>query len=258
MTLHPLAERYRDLFERPRQFVFLVTHMRSYSSLLGHLLAETDAIDGYSELHQTYTSELDLVRMPLDVQATHDRPLRGDYVFDKLLHRAYTIDPALAGRADVRIIFSIRTPLPTLASMVELGLSDRSVKWAAEPDRALLHYQRRLSDICALAEWVPRGAFLVSNDLVASPRPTLDSLGEFLGLDESIPERYSMQPRTGVKKFGDSSDRILAGEIRSDHDNGKSTLPAEVIAAGQAAFSAALSSKALRRLTPIGDPEQYR
>ena len=100
--MHPLAEKYDHLFEKRRGFVFLVSHMRSYSSLLGHLLAETHAVDGYSELHQTYESDLDLLRMAIDVQATHSEEIQGSYLFDKLLHRAYTVATQLAMRDDVQ------------------------------------------------------------------------------------------------------------------------------------------------------------
>ena len=254
--MHPLAEKYDHLFEKRRGFVFLVSHMRSYSSLLGHLLAETHAVDGYSELHQTYESDLDLLRMAIDVQATHSEEIQGSYLFDKLLHRAYTVATQLAMRDDVRVVFSIRTPLPTLASLVALGERDPTVRWAADPERALLHYARRVNDICTLAEQVPSAAFLFADNIVSMPRPTLDALGEFLGLDEQIPERYGLRPRTGHKKSGDSSPAILSGTISPDQPP-ILDLPSHVCDAGIAAFAEAPNSESIRRLHAISEHGRY-
>jgi len=245
------------LADQTFSFVFLVSHMRSYSSLLGHLLAQTRSIDGYSELHRAYTTEDDLERMASDVRATLDGPLMGDRLFDKLLHRACTIDPAIVARDDVRIILSVRTPAATLASLVALGSRDDSVRWAADPERALLHYQRRLEDIRELAKCAPDAALLVADDLFRSPRSILDEIGVFLGLDEPVPEHYRLQPLTGHKRSGDSSAKIRSGVIRNDPVEADGEVPPAVVAAGVDAFNAALAGEELRALTPLGGPHEY-
>lgn len=260
MTSWPPNQTYADyghLWPRERDYIFFVSHMRSYSTLLGHLLAATDEIDGYSELHQAYDSDLDLLRMPIDVQNTQDAPIAGRYLFDKLLHRQCRLSAEFADRPDVRVILAVRTPGPTLASLIELGERDQSVKWAADPKGALRHYERRLEDVQALTAVFGRAAFIVTDDLVERTEPTLEALGRFLGLSSAIPTTYDMKPLTGLKRFGDSSKLIRSGRLRVGRRAKRRTLPSEVVHAAQSVFDETVRAALAASLVPIGEPESY-
>jgi len=256
--LHSLAEPHRDLFERERSFIFLVSHMRSFSSLLGHLLAACDEVDGYSELHQSYRTELDLLRMAIDVRGTYDEPLAGTRLFDKLLHRRPVLEPAICNRSDVHVILAVRTPADTLASLIRLGSQDSSVSWAANPDRALLYYQRRIGDLAALASQIDSAAFMVANELVRDNAAIRSQLASFLDLP-AIPATYPLHARTGHKQFGDTSANIISGTIQpapSTADD--AAIPPAVLEQANQAFSDLLADPALSQLTLIGDLSRYR
>jgi len=234
--------------------------MRSYSSLLGHLLASTGEIDGYCELHQSYASELDLVRMALDVQNTYAEPLTGDRLFDKLLHRGSTLNTAITDRSDVHVILAARTPAPTLASMIALGTRDSSVRWASNPARALLHYQRRLDDLQALATTLKRGAVLIADEITRDSESTRRQLAAFLGLP-SIPDRYKLRARTGHAGFGDSSTQIMSGSIQlipTEPRSQLSPVSAEIFAEASESFAQFVANPAVASLNHIGEYDRYR
>ena len=48
---------------RSRGHILLISHQRSHSTLLAHILGSHPEIDGYSELHQHYLSPVDLRSM---------------------------------------------------------------------------------------------------------------------------------------------------------------------------------------------------
>ena len=45
-------------------YLFLLSHMRSYSSLMSHLLGSSPQIDGYGEMHLRYRTRLSLLALP--------------------------------------------------------------------------------------------------------------------------------------------------------------------------------------------------
>jgi hypothetical protein len=70
----------------PRRHLFVLGHMRSYSSVLSHILGSHPQIDGYCETHIRYRWHFDLLRLQRRVRQLTGEPLRGDYVLDKILH----------------------------------------------------------------------------------------------------------------------------------------------------------------------------
>src|SRR5215467_8996279 len=64
---------------RPRRHLFVFGHMRSYSSLLCHILGSHPEIDGYCETHIKYRWYFDLLRLRYRVVTLTGEPLRGRY-----------------------------------------------------------------------------------------------------------------------------------------------------------------------------------
>jgi hypothetical protein len=46
-----------------QSYIFLISHMRSFSSLACHLLSSSSEIDGYKENHLSYTKGIDFLRL---------------------------------------------------------------------------------------------------------------------------------------------------------------------------------------------------
>src|SRR5688572_25028043 len=66
-------------------YLFVIGHMRSYSSLLAHILGSHPRIVGYAEMHQKYRTVLDLLELSRKVERTCDKGCAGRYVLDKIL-----------------------------------------------------------------------------------------------------------------------------------------------------------------------------
>lgn len=251
-------EQFRSLFDQQRRFLLLVSHMRSYSSLLSHLVAESPEVDGYGELHQSYLSTVDLAKMAVGVQGSYDDPISGDILFDKVLHRRYELAPEITQRQDVHVILSVRTPGPTLASLIALGQRDASVGWAANPERALQHYERRLSDLVALAPNCRAAGVLVADEVVRNPASTLAAISRFAELTTSLTTTYQVHPLTGHARFGDSSSAIMAGNIQQAPDQvDLSAVPAEVHAKARVAFNQALTELRALASVELGEIDHY-
>ena len=58
---------------RTAGYLFVVGHMRSYSSLLAHILGSHPRIVGYAEMHQKYRNVLDLLELTRKVERTCDK-----------------------------------------------------------------------------------------------------------------------------------------------------------------------------------------
>ena len=69
MTAAGVARNLRLLLRHPsvylgrREYVIVLSHMRSYSTLLAHLLGSHPEIAGYAEMHTSYAQRRDLLRL---------------------------------------------------------------------------------------------------------------------------------------------------------------------------------------------------
>ena len=82
------------------QRIFLLSHMRAYSSLIGHILGSHPHINGYYEMHLSYTSASDLDQQ-LRLYMQTETPEPGSiYLFDKPLHNDYALDTDILAGTD--------------------------------------------------------------------------------------------------------------------------------------------------------------
>src|SRR3981081_4049252 len=95
-------------------YIFVIGHMRSYSSLLCHILGSNPAISGYAETHQSYFGSTDLRRLARKVRETKGAERLGPYILDKMLHNGLAIAPNILQRSDIKIIFLIRPAEETI------------------------------------------------------------------------------------------------------------------------------------------------
>ena len=150
---------------RSRGYILLISHMRSHSSLLAHILGSHPEIDGYSELHRRYDSRMDLREMTRRIEEATGRLRRGRYALDKLLHNAGHIDAAILRRDDVEVVFLIRNPVDTIPSIVRTSRAvDLSLPEAA-PEAAINYYVTRLERLGQYSELLgERAAFRPEDD----------------------------------------------------------------------------------------------
>jgi hypothetical protein len=207
------------VFVGRRRYILVISHMRSYSSLLCHILGSNPEIAGYAEMHQSYERRLDLFRLRMRVSRALDGCLPGRFVLDKVLHDEYTILPEILDWEVVKPIFLLRRPEATLRSIMKMGERIKTVEWYSDQDSAMDYYVARLNELARLADQMQTSAlFIQSERLIDSTALTLESLRTFIGFDEPLREFYSMFKHTGQRGWGDDSSAILEGRILHSSD----------------------------------------
>jgi hypothetical protein len=194
--------------------IFLLSHMRAYTSLLGHILGSHPEIDGYYEMHRSYAFGADLERQ---MRAYTERErLKPDsrYLFDKLLHNDYTLNLALPELGDAKILLALRQPEPTLKSILGLFTKKDADDLYADPAGATTYYIERLHALAAFSRQQPqRYVYFDAERVCADTRRLLDDLGRWLQLESPLTEDYRLFPQTGVAGTGDSSPAIATGHV---------------------------------------------
>jgi len=234
----------------PRALLIL-GHMRSGSTLLLHLLVNHPRIAGLGERNAIYLGPHDFGRLALRARLARPQPLaRLRYVADQLNHNHLT--PRLELFADPRLclLFLVRRPGPSLASLLELTRTyyepwsvERAVDYYVERLDALARYAGTLS--AAAAGTAGRAAFLTYEELTERPTETLASLQSFLDLDSepAFSETYQVHDFTGTR--GDPSANIRSGRIeRPRREQRPAELPALQIERAQRAYDHCLGALA--------------
>jgi hypothetical protein len=197
---------------RPHRHILLISHMRSYSSLLGHLLGSHPQVTGYVEQHQSYRSSDDLVGLTFGVWRTSGHRVSGDYLFDKLLHEKHVVADAVLHRDDVLPIYALREPLASMRSIVEMGRRKKRRQWQ-DPEGAARHVTRRYESLREMAGRRGAAAALFTDSIVLDTEPTLAALTTYLGLGSPLQPDYRTFEKTGVGGFGDPIGPIASGRI---------------------------------------------
>lgn len=195
-------------------FLFVVSHMRSYSSLLCHILGSHPEISGYSEAQQSYFGRNDLDRLARIVSEHTGEAAIKRYVLDKLLHNSREIAPDILRRPDVRCIFLLRNAGDTIASILEMAHSLRHTGDFSDPSRVVAYYAERLAQMeqCG-AHIVDRAIFVESERLLDDTAALLARLSQWLDLAAPLSAEYRTFRYTGLPGHGDPSPHIKSGRI---------------------------------------------
>jgi hypothetical protein len=204
-----------------RRHLFVLSHMRSYSSLLCHILGSHPEIDGYCETHVKYRRRLDLLRLRHRVMRFTGAPLRGRYVLDKVLHD-YPLAPGILASKNTRAIILLRNPLDSVQSILNMGERYIDVGWYRDPARVSRYYEARIAQLTGMAEKLTgRVAFLESEALLSETDSVLQRLTEFLELQRPLTRHYNLFTHTGQPGYGDPSESILRGEVKATPETRK-------------------------------------
>lgn len=208
---------------RPQEYVFILSHMRSGSSLLAHILASNPEILGYGESMTRYSAPRDFDLLALKIAVMLRRmPLKDSkrYLLDKLLHNVL-LSPGgmeLLISHGVRLIFLLRSPEESLGSLV------RSLSYT--PEQAAQYYVDRLDMLHRYVEHIPQGypaVALTYHQLVYETDSVLNRLHSVLELHSPLSEQYEILPTTGRRGIGDFSSNIKAGRILRHRSSGYSS-----------------------------------
>lgn len=194
--------------------IFLLSHMRAYTSLFGHILGSHPQINGYYEMHLSYESEQDLERQ-VQQYAQHD-PLKpnSQFLFDKLLHNDYALNVEQLNLQNTMVLMTIRQPESVLKSIINLFAKKNPAHEYANPNGATQYYIERLARLYQFSQQYPQRYYYFDAELLrANTQSTLATLSQWLKLDSPLSEQYQRFTKTGVAGAGDTSPAISSGKV---------------------------------------------
>jgi hypothetical protein len=215
----------------PRFRIFLLSHMRAFTTLAGHILGSHPQINGYYEMHISYEDasaldkQLDLF-LESDVLKENSR-----YLFDKLLHNDYLLKPEQFGFANIKILISLLEPEHTIKSIVNLFAQKEIDDLYASPAEAANYYIARVQALADFSRTTNQPYYYFDAELFqCAPETLLPRLSDWLELDTPLSERYQIFSHTGKARKGDSSERIHSGRIdRTPVDYSYVSIPEDVL-----------------------------
>ena len=201
---------YRDL-----DTLFVVSHMRGFTTLLSHILGSHPEIAGYFETHSSYHELKDLLRLRATLDDADGLSGGERWIVDKLLGCDLKISDELLRREDVRLLFALRRPEATLKSM--LATRER-YGWHADRDGLVDYYFRRLPQIADIARRAPGGFYLDAEAIVDDTERSLAALTRALRLSTPLEPEFTTRSLTGKPGYGCPSEYIGRGRIVRDRE----------------------------------------
>ena len=200
--------------------IFLLSHMRAFTSLVGHILGSHPEINGYFEMHISYDEASALDRQ-LDVFLQFEAPKKNSrYLFDKLLHNDYRLNTGLFDPAGLMLLVALLEPDKSIRSIVDLFQQKGTEELYASPPEATDYYIDRISMLADFCRATDRPYYYYDAELFqAAPDSLLEKLTEWLELASPLTGRYQVFSQTGKAGKGDSSRFIYSGKIEKNRDD---------------------------------------
>ena len=225
-------------------YILLLSHMRSFSTLLAHVLASNPEVAGHTELGLAYRWPVELSRARA---ALSPEECRRRFALDKVLHDEFPVLPPVLSSERTYAIFLVRRPEPTIESVLKIrDPAGPRPSWYRDPNLAVDYYAKRLASLSQLAAATPdraRMAFLRSEKLIGQSDDVLAELTRHLGLRNLLSSTYTVFGDTGVWGAGDTSERIRIGRIERPAVGGATAVPVpeSVLERARQAYDAATS-----------------
>ena len=218
--------------------IFLLSHMRAFTSLAGHILGSHPEINGYYEMHISYEDASALGRqleafLENDVLKENSR-----YLFDKLLHNDYLLKPEQLGLANIKILISLLEPERTIKSIVNLFVQKEIEDLYASPVEAANYYIARAQALADFSRTADQPYYYFDAEMFQrAPEQLLPRLSDWLELESPLSERYQIFKQTGKARKGDSSERIHSGRIdRTPVDYSHIVIPEDALRKAREAY----------------------
>ncbi|NER83309.1 MAG: sulfotransferase family protein [Leptolyngbya sp. SIO1D8] len=230
------------LRQRSYRVLWILSHMRSGSSLLTHILNTNPEIIGYGETHIGYQSAEDFKRLMCkaywegqEYQNLFDLKkltLQETYVLDKLLHNNKILDINLLSSQNIYALFLVREPRRSLVSILDI-----KPNWSEA--EVLSYYCNRLKTLVTYAKHINapnRALFLQYAQLIDDSSLVFESLQDFLGTQTGFTEKYQILKTTGAKHIGDPRGQIRSGQIVRTQRELKQTVSQSAIEDAQVVY----------------------
>ena len=211
------------------KYLFLLSHMRSYSSLLSHILGSHDKISGHSEMHLPYRKKADLMTLRYRVYMSDKEKLNGNYIFDKILHN-HPISDNMLNDDNTKVLFMLRKPEDTLKSIMKMSENMNNPSRINDIDKIGSYYFNRLVQLKNLAERTDgRAVYLDAEKIVNNTDFVLGFLSDWLQLPTKLSSEYKTFSNTGKPGFGDPSENIKQGKIVKNRESSNIIIPEKLL-----------------------------
>lgn len=204
-----------------RGYLLLCSHMRAYTTLLGHIFGSHPQITGYSEMHMRLRNQQELHQLARQVARHCRKECRNRYVFDNLLHDHLSLSGKVLRREDLYPLVMVREPKATIESI--LRLKARFIEDVAVAEQYYIERLERLKQVVLLSRG--RALFLQGEALVQRTDAVLEQLSGWLQLEQPLSSEYQRFQHTGKRKLGDSSAHIHSGRVLSEAERSVDRLP---------------------------------
>lgn len=219
MSIKTKTSKLRILVSNPeilfckKKYLFVVSHMRSRSSVLSHILGNNPEVCGYKELHFSYKGKMSLINMQIELVKDLKCTLTNKYLLDKILNN-FTISDEILNEAQPKILFLLREPEDTIKSIMNMGYKT-GVDWYKDPLKVTEYYCKRLRNMEQLSYRTEVGyLFVESKDLIENADDTLKKISNWLNLKVPLKKTYKTFKDTGVIGFGDPLENIKSGVLK--------------------------------------------
>jgi len=210
-----------QVFSNNKRFVFILSHQRSRSTLLSHLLGANDEICGHRELHAKYNNEVDIFKAKVNLYVDCKDYEKSTYLLDKLLHNRLEINEHLFN-VPPKIIFLLRCPNDCMRSMVVRHLQHNSIETI---EKLPLYYRLRVSWLMDFWDNTNLDKiFIESDSIINNSDEIFQDISGFLQLTTKISSEYTVYNDTGVSGLGDMSENIKQGKIINVKNDNLSSL----------------------------------
>lgn len=192
-----------------KNYILLVSHMRSRSTLLSHILGSNSEICGYKELHLLYAHRLSLLRMRVAL-ANLENYDTCKYLLDKNLHNRLCINPSIFS-GKLKLIILLREPVGTIASMLKMQQKiDKNTNF----QEVVNYYKMRIAYLGNFGQ-MNKNAYLFvdSENLIRQTEKELLNISCYLEIKTPLQACYKKFSETGKPIAGDPSDNIKVGKI---------------------------------------------
>jgi len=219
-----------------KRYLFVVSHMRSRSSVLSHILGNNPEVCGYKELHRSYKGQLSLINMQIELVKDLKCKLRNKYLLDKILNN-FTISDYMLNKAQPKILFLLREPEETIKSIMNMGFKT-GVEWYKSPLKVTEYYCKRLRNIEQLSLRTDGGhLFIESKDLVENANETLKKITNWLQLVEPLKTTYATFKDTGIMGYGDPLENIKSGVLKPTKSYPNINVPEDLLSKAEVSYN---------------------
>ncbi|MEM7456395.1 MAG: hypothetical protein AAF456_18765 [Planctomycetota bacterium] len=236
LDIATLCIRHPGVLLGRKKYLFLFSHMRSYSSLLAHILGSNPGINGHSERLRPYRNKRDLLRLRLtDYRET--RETGHEFLLDKILHNQYRVEEQILELPSLRPVFFLRPPGETYQSIHNMGRNILKDEAYCDLDAIHSYYRERLDELVRYSSIVAdRAIYFDAAMLVDQPDELLGQLSTWLSLQTPLQKQFTVFEDTGQNLKGDPSGNLQSGEIRKTEGRERIEIPAAMLAEADAHY----------------------